>query len=392
MIIHGGRTLIDGYFEENAVHIEDTAIVGLDSTAPLSTQRLDARGLLVMPGIVDLHGDAFERQIMPRPGVSFPIDVALAESDRQAIANGITTVFHSVTWSWEPGLRGSDNAKALVQAITTQRPQLAANTRFHLRHETFNSGAEATIIDWIGEGRIDLLAFNDHMDATVAELASVKKRARMVERSGLSDREFDALVESVVAGAHAVPQSMERLAAAARKAGIPMLSHDDRTPAQRHQFRNMGVRIAEFPINVETAQAAADHDDFIIMGAPNVVRGGSHTGWTRAADMVAQGLCSILASDYYYPAPLLAAFRLNHDGIMPLNKAWKLVSETPAAAAGLNDRGRIAPGQRADLVLVDASAPLRPRVVGVVSGGRLVYLTETARLTRQSPACFAAAE
>jgi alpha-D-ribose 1-methylphosphonate 5-triphosphate diphosphatase len=154
----------------------------------------------------------------------------------------------------------------------------------------------------------------------------------------------------------------------------------------------MGVRIAEFPINVETAQAAADHDDFIIMGAPNVVRGGSHTGWTRAADMVAQGLCSILASDYYYPAPLLAAFRLNHDGIMPLNKAWKLVSETPAAAAGLNDRGRIAPGQRADLVLVDASAPLRPRVVGVVSGGRLVYLTETARLTRQSPACFAAAE
>ena len=107
---------------------------------------LDAGGLLVLPGIVDLHGDAFERQMMPRPGVDFPIDVALVDSDRQAIGNGITTVFHATTWSWEPGLRSGDNAGRLLEAIESMRPQLAADTRFHLRHETYNLDAETEIM------------------------------------------------------------------------------------------------------------------------------------------------------------------------------------------------------------------------------------------------------
>ena len=118
----------------------------------------------MLPGIVDLHGDAFERQMMPRAGVDFPIDVALADSDRQVITNGITTVFHATTCSWEPGLRGADNAHALMEAIERQRPQFAADTRFHLRHETYNLDAEDEIGQWLAEGRVDLFAFNDHMD------------------------------------------------------------------------------------------------------------------------------------------------------------------------------------------------------------------------------------
>ena len=132
-------------------------------------------------------------------------------------------------------------------------------------------------------------------------------------------------------------------------------------------------------MNVETAQEAAHGKDAIVFGAPNVVRGGSHTGWTKAADMIAHGLCSVLASDYYYPAPLIAAFRLAVDRIVPLEQAWSLVSEAPAAAAGLPDRGRIAPGVRADLILVDSEDPLRPRVVLVIAAGRLVYLTDAGR-------------
>ena len=163
-----------------------------------ATHWLDARGLLVLPGIVDLHGDAFERQMMPRPGVDFPIDVALVDSDRQAITNGITTVFHATTWSWEPGLRSADNARQLLEAIESLRPQLAADTRFHLRHETYNLDAEAEICQWLSDGRIDLFAFNDHMDSTVASLAKPQKRSRMVERTGLSERGVRRLVERVV--------------------------------------------------------------------------------------------------------------------------------------------------------------------------------------------------
>ena len=114
------------------------------------------------------------------------------------------------------------------------------------------------------------------------------------------------------------------------------------------------MRIAEFPVNEETAREAAEAGDFIVFGAPNVVRGGSHTGWTKAADMIAKGFCSILASDYYYPAQLLAAFRLAADAVLPLAEAWDL--------------------------------PLRPRVVAVIAAGRLVHLTDANRLIRSARA------
>ena len=141
----------------------------------------------------------------------------MIDSDRQAISNGITTVYHATTWSWEPGLRSADNARRLLDAIEAMRPQLAADTRFHLRQETYNLDAEAEIVEWLAEGRVDLLAFNDHMDSTVASLAKPQKRSRMVERTGLSGEAFDRLVEQVVSRAHEVPASIARLAEAARE-------------------------------------------------------------------------------------------------------------------------------------------------------------------------------
>jgi alpha-D-ribose 1-methylphosphonate 5-triphosphate diphosphatase len=212
----------------------------------------------------------------------------------------------------------------------------------------------------------------------------------MVERTGLSDREFDALVDRVVGRADEVPGSVARLAKAAQDAGVRTLSHDEDSPAMRQAYRAQGVAIAEFPVNEETARDAAASSDFIVFGAPNVVRGGSHTGWTKASDMIAKGLCSILASDYYYPAPLLAAFRLVVDGVLPLPEAWKLISSSPARAAGLADRGVLEAGQRADILLVDDAVPLRPRVVAVIAAGRLVHLTEAVRLSRASTAAHKA--
>lgn len=380
IFIDSGRSLVGDEAIETSMQISGgkIAMVGADPTPGALV--LNARDLLVLPGIVDLHGDAFERQLMPRPGVDFPVDVALIDSDRQAIANGITTVFHGTTWSWEPGLRGAQNARKLLDAIETQRPHMAADTRFHLRQEIYNLDAEEEILQWLAGGRIDLLAFNNHIETSLHNPAKPEKRARMAERTGLTDEAFDQLVQRTISRADEVPGSIERLALAARAAGVPTLSHDDETPAMRAEFRKLGVSIAEFPINEETAIAAAAAGDFIVFGAPNVVRGGSHTGWTKASDMIAKGLCQVLASDYYYPAQLLAAFRLVADGILPLSAAWALISSAPAKAAGLTDRGVLAAGCRADVLLVDSSTVLRPRIVAVVANGKLVHLTEASRL------------
>jgi alpha-D-ribose 1-methylphosphonate 5-triphosphate diphosphatase len=375
MRIEGGRALVGGSLEETSVDLdcEGGIITGVGAQAR-AERVIDARGLLVLPGIVDIHGDAFERQMMPRPGVGFPIDVALLESDRQALANGITTVFHGVTWSWEGGLRGAENARAILDGIERLRPRLGADTRYHLRHETYNLDAE--IMTWLARRRIDAIAFNDHMSHTVdASSRAQRLLAQMAQRSGATHEGFLAVVERTKRRADEVPASIERLAAAANASGVPLLSHDDASPEQRRWFRALGCRLAEFPTTVETAEDAASHGDDIVLGAPNVVRGGSHTGWIDATEMIGRGLCSVLASDYYYPAPLLAAFALAHRGTLPFGQAWALVSQTPANAVKLNDRGQIARGQRADLIIVDPSADgQQPRVVAAIVAGRVVHL------------------
>jgi alpha-D-ribose 1-methylphosphonate 5-triphosphate diphosphatase len=377
--IEGGRVLVGSKFEDAAVAVSD-GLIGAIGEARAAIQRIDARGLMALPGIVDIHGDAFERQMMPRPGVHFATDIALLDTDRQVIANGITTVFHGVTWSWEPGLRSADSARAILAAMEALRPRLGADTKFHLRHETFNLDAESEITDWIGERRIGVLAFNNHMPA-MKDNAPVRpaKLAEMAQRSGISLDAFRELVARIARRADEVPGAIERLSAAATANGVPLLSHDDVSPEQRRWYRSLGCRLAEFPTTIETAQEAARAGDDIVLGAPNVVRGGSHIGWINAKQMIAQGLCSILASDYYYPAPLIAAFRLAADGVLAIENAWALVSGVPAAAAGLADRGVIAEGRRADLILVDAAGE-HPQVVATIVAGRVVHLTDASRI------------
>jgi len=146
--IVGAQALLDEGLTDTPVHVSVHDGVIADVGAERANGRtLDAAGLMLLPGIVDIHGDAFERQIMPRPGVDVALDIGLVDSDRQAVANGITTVFHGVTWSWEPGLRGAANARAILAAIEELKPRLAADTKFHLRHETYNLAAEPEVVD-----------------------------------------------------------------------------------------------------------------------------------------------------------------------------------------------------------------------------------------------------
>ena len=331
---------------------------------------------VILPGIIDLHGDAFERQLMPRPGVHFPSVPALIETDRQLLANGITTAYHGLTLSWEPGLRGAEAARDFLAALAAARPRLGCDTRLHLRFETYNLDMVDEVEGWIGEGRIDLLAFNEHTADIIRDIET-NRIGDYLGRTRLDEPAFRALLARVCARSAEVPAAVERLAAAAVKAGIALASHDDNSPEERAYFRALGCRISEFPIDRATAAHAIAAGDATVLGAPNVMRGGSHLNRLAAAEAAATGLCSVLTSDYYYPALLYAPFVLQQRGTLPLAKAWDLISRNAARAVGLADRGAIAPGLRADVVLIDDSDPSMPVVRATIVGGELRFASST---------------
>lgn len=366
-ILEGGQALMEDEVVRADVCISNGV---LTETPPPDARCLDASGLLLLPGIVDIHGDAFEHNIMPRPGVSFPLDVALRESDRQILANGITTAYFGLTISWEPGLRSLENARKFVTAMERLQPSLACDARLHLRWEVFALDAEAAVAEWLSQTPAPLLAFNDHTSDLFAEGKLLSKLPRMTARSGLSATEYRARIAELMTREPEVAAATDRLAAKAREKGAALLAHDETTPEMRRRFRSIGVSTSEFPMNRPTADEALTAEEHIVLGAPNVLRGGSHNGALNAAEAVAGGYCNVLASDYYYPAPLMAAFKLIEQGICDLPAAWKLISENPAKAAGLHDRGRIAPGQRADIILIDPTNRLEPQVKAVFVAGR----------------------
>lgn len=372
--ITGGAVLIpDAGLRAAGLVLAEGRIAAIDGAIASGARRFDASGLWVLPGLVDLHGDAFERQMQPRPGVDFAASLAVAETEAQLLANGITTAFLGVTLSWEPGLRGIAAWRALMAALAAH--QGACDLRVHLRWEAFNLDAEAEALGDIAAGRVHLLAFNDHTPAILARLDDPAAAAKYIERAGVTPEAFRAAAAGVAGREAAVPASQARLAAAARAAGIPLASHDDATVAERARFRVLGARICEFPMAEAVGQAARAAGDAVAMGAPNVLRGRSHLGWASAAAMAEAGVCSVLTSDYFYPALGRAALILAGRGVLALERAWALVSAAPAAAAGLADRGTIAAGKQADLVLLSPpDGPGGARVVATIADGRIAYL------------------
>lgn len=376
LVIAGARLLLaDAVSPPTTIAIRDSTIAAIGADAPKGARELRAEGLLLAPGLVDIHGDAFERQVQPRPGVDFRHDLALSDTDSQLLANGITTAFHGVTLSWEPGLRSETAFRALIAAWTALAGRLGADHRIHLRLETYamdhGPAAEAAI----AAGAVHLLAFNDHT-AEIARRASDPARAsRYADRAKVTGPQVLALAKAMLAREDEVEPFVARAASLARDAGLVMASHDDASPQTRARWRALGCTICEFPMNEETGLAARAAGEHVVMGCPNVVRGGSHLGWHSAEAMVRAGAADVLASDYFYPAMRHAAFALSARGACTLPEAWAIVSANPAAAAGLTDRGRIAAGARADLVLLDDATQSGPEVVGTLVGGRISWLS-----------------
>lgn len=370
-LIVDGETLADAGLTRRDLALVDGVIADAAPAAP----RFDAAGLLVLPGLVDIHGDAHERQMQPRPGIGFRAGLAMRDSAGQLLAAGITTAFLGVTLSWEPGLRGIAAWRATLAAVEATRNAAGCDLRIHCRFEADNLDAVDELLGDIAARRVHLLAYNDHTPGIMKRIADPAQAAKYAGRAGMAEADFVALAERVWARRADVPAAARRLADAARAAGIPMLSHDDATPEMRAHFRGLGATICEFPMAVPVAEAARAAGEAVVMGAPNVVRGGSHLGWASAAPLAEQGLVTVLASDYYWPAMLEAAFIMVDRGVLDLPAAWALVSANPAQAAGLADRGRLAPGLRGDVVLVD---PTSRAPVATFCAGTLAWVSPAA--------------
>jgi alpha-D-ribose 1-methylphosphonate 5-triphosphate diphosphatase len=398
IIFEGATVILPGEIAHASVRVEAGRITGLD--APRDGARaIDASGLILAPALVDIHGDAFERQIMPRPGITVPVDAAFLETDRQLAANGIATAYHALTLSWEPGLRSVDTGWQVHDALARLGPRLTVENRLQLRWETFCVEAIPLIEAALAGPLTPSIAFNDHTSMAllhsdtllqdrpfdhdpafpVTDMDSPAFAAKMGERakrSHMSNSDFVGLIRSVWQRRPDVPAWIEDVAAKGRAVGAPMLSHDDTQAETRSYFRDRGARISEFPMNRRTAEFARDHGDAIVLGAPNAARGGSHLGSIGAADMIRAGLCDILASDYYYPAMLAAIARLCADQVAALPALWPLVAGNPARACGLTDRGQIAPGQRADLVLIDWPEGGHPVIRQTWVSGRCAFAAQ----------------
>ncbi|MDQ1079203.1 alpha-D-ribose 1-methylphosphonate 5-triphosphate diphosphatase [Pseudoroseomonas cervicalis] len=367
-IIEGGEVLRGGRMVPGALALAGGCVA---ETPEAGARRLDATGLLVLPGIIDIHGDAHERQFQPRPGIDIPAAQALRDSAAQILAAGITTAFLGVTLSWEPGLRSIEAWRRLRAALAAARPQLGADLRLHLRFEVDNFAALEEARAAIAAGEVDLLAFNDHTPGIARKLQGEAQAAKYAERAGVPAERLRELAAAAMARRAEMPAARERLAEAARAAGIAIASHDDATIEERALFRALGAAICEFPMAEDVALAARAAGEDVVMGAPNVVRGGSHLGWASAAPLAERGVVTILASDYVWPCLLEAAFVLARRGVLDLPAAWALISANPARATGLTDRGALETGLRGDVVLVD---PARPAPLAVFAGGQLAWI------------------
>jgi len=363
----GATILRDGEMQQRSLSIADGRI----TKGPLP--EVDLTGYLILPGIIDLHGDAFERHIAPRPSAPFALELGLASTDREAAANGVTTAWLAQSWSWEGGHRGPDQAERLMAALDVYRARALTDLRLQIRCETHLVDSGPRLLAAVERHGIDYVVFNNHLGEAVD---FARERPEMLQhwarQAGRSPDQHMALVEGALARGAEVPRHLCRLAEAFDRLGVVYGSHDDPDGETREGYSMIGARIAEFPTARRAAAAAKAMNDPVLMGAPNVVRGGSQSGNVAAMDLIREGLCDALVSDYYYPSLAHAAWRLVDLGVMSLPQAWAMISTTPADILRLPDRGRLDFGRRADLTVVNAATRA---VEMTVSGGRLSYLS-----------------
>jgi alpha-D-ribose 1-methylphosphonate 5-triphosphate diphosphatase len=318
-------------------------------------QAQDLNGDFLLPGLVELHTDNLERHMTPRPGVDWPSTSAVLSHDAQIIAAGITTVFDAVSiGDVNPKGNRMQKLPAMLEAISSASDAglTRAEHRLHLRCELCHPDTLSVFRDLVEHPLVQLVSVMDHSPGQRQFVLESKYREYYMGKYHLSTTQMDEFI--VLQKANSREYSTRYRAAIVEHClarGLSVASHDDATLEHVEESARYGMTIAEFPTTLEAARGCQQLGMSVLMGAPNIVRGGSHSGNVAAADLAAEGLLDILSSDYYPASLLQAAFALAAlDNQCDLAEAVRMVSLTPARAAGLSDRGEIAVGLRADLL------------------------------------------
>ena len=372
LLTHASVVFADEVRDDVAVLIEGDTIIAIDPLSSEGAREINLTGRLLMPGMVDLHCDAMEKEVEPRPGVHFPLDFACSQADKRNAAAGITTIYHALSFAnHELGVRNNAFAGEIARAIHDWQPHALVDNRVHLRYELSDDTAPAVLSSLLDAGYAHMLSFMDHSPGQ-GQFRDVEAYRSYLGKTYQTDsRAIDDILEQKTQSAKGALERMETLAAQARSCCVAIASHDDDSPSKVETVSALGAVISEFPINLETAQAARALGLSTLFGAPNILRGKSQSGNMRALDAVLAGVADCLCGDYSPAALLPSVMRLPELADISLPSAIALVTRNPARAVGLIDRGEIATGNRADLIAVKYLGGL-PQVERVWSGGRSV--------------------
>lgn len=358
MIINNVKLILENEVVSGSLACENGVIQAFSDTPSQLPQAIDGEGNWLMPGMVELHTDNLDKFFTPRPKVDWPAHSAMSSHDALMVANGITTVLDAIgVGDVRDGGHRLDNLQKMIGAIQySEKHRLnRAEHRIHLRCELPHDSTLPLFEQLMCTPELSLVSLMDHSPGQRQYTSLEKYRVYFQGKYNLNDTEMDEFESSQLRFAERWSQpNRQAISAWCRQHRIPLASHDDATLAHAEESMSIGSTIAEFPTTEEAAQASRERGLQVLMGAPNIVRGGSHSGNVAAHRLASLGMLDILSSDYY-PASLLdAAFRLARDesNHYKLPETIAMVTSNPARSIGLTDRGVIAEGKRADLVLV----------------------------------------
>ena len=339
-------------------------------------ERIDAGGGWLLPGFIDMHSDALEKDLEPRPNCLFPLDIVLYEMDKKLAACGVTTMYHSISFAEEEiGIRSNSMAADIITRIGQAVKRLHVRTRVHARFEITDGTAIPRIESLLAEGKIQMLSLMDHTpgQGQFREILSFRNYYQTVYRK--SDDEIQKIIDRKMGARKFITSHVDRITRICRRLAIPMASHDDDCREKIDWISEQDIRITEFPVNMETVHAAREKGLFICLGAPNIVRGTSQARNLSARDAIAAGGGDIICSDYAPMAILHAVFTLEKLGILPLHQAVNMASLLPAKALGISDiTGSLEEGKAADLILVKNGDGVH-RIMKTCVEGREVFST-----------------
>lgn len=364
--------LPDETIHDGSLLLEDGLIAAIcPDTLQGHAEKHDLEGDILLPGLIDLHGDAIEREMEPRDRAMLPLPHAVVQGDRKCALAGITTPFHALSFAGEDqGRRSNPIMAQLARLIHAYADRSIVDNLIHCRFEMTSADGQPYIQKLIEEGLCRLVALNNHMpgQGQFAEMEVFRKY--MKGNYNLSDAEIDRILKEKVGPIEVAEGHGQAMADYCAQTGVPLASHDDEDGAKIRKRYAQGVRIAEFPLSMDAARTASELGIHAIVGSPNVLRGGSLGSGESALKLIEHGLADCLCSDYAPSTLLPAVFRVVDELGWPLHRAAPLTGLNPALASGLTDRGEIRVGKRADLIAVQRQHDT-PTVQRLWSRGRL---------------------